>query len=70
MSMLFSSPAAPPPPPPPPNAPRMAQPSIMSQGASERSQIEGEEGAGFNGTDVTGGQGAKAPATTKSLLGQ
>lgn len=64
---------SPPPPPPPPNAPSLAQPSIAEQGASARAAMQGAEGAGFNGTDVTGGQGAAAPQTTaqptKSLLG-
>lgn len=65
--------AAPPPPPPP--APMLMQPSIAEQGASERASLASAAGQGFSGTDVTGGQGAKAPPTTgaagqqKSLLG-
>lgn len=67
---FFSQPStAPPPPPPPPTAPAAASPSIAQQGAAERTSLAGAEGAGLGGTDVTGGQGAKAPATTKSLLG-
>ena len=69
MSFLFGSPQAPPPPPPPPAAPRIANPSIAEQGTSERQALAGAEGAGTNGTDVTGGQGAANPSTTKSLLG-
>lgn len=62
-----STPPAPPPPPPAP--PSVAQTSILQQGAAERSRVKGTSGSGFSGTDVTGGQGAKAPNTTKSLLG-
>lgn len=63
----------PPPPPPPPNAPTLAQPSIAEQGAAARASLQGAEGAGLNGTDVTGGSGAPPPTTTntpaKTLLG-
>lgn len=69
MSFLFGSPSPPPPPPPPPAAPQMASPSIMEQAAAEKRTLASAEGQGYNGTDVTGGQGAKAPSTTKSLLG-
>lgn len=69
MSMLFSSPKAPQAPPPPPAAPQTASPSIMEQAASERETLASAEGGGMNGTDVTGGKGAAAPSTTKSLLG-
>lgn len=69
MSMLFGSPKAPAPPPPPPSAPQAANPSIMEQAASERETLASAEGAGMSGTNATGGQGAKAPSTTKSLLG-
>ena len=73
MSFLFGSPKAPPPPPPPPNAPSMASPSIAEQGAAERQTLASAAGAGFTGTDVTGGRGAANPQTTatpvKSLLG-
>jgi hypothetical protein len=71
MSFLFGSPKAPPPAPPPPAAPQIAQPSIAEAGAAERQKLASAEGAGFSGTDVTGGKGAAAPQTTatKSLLG-
>lgn len=69
MSFLFGGAKAPAAPPPPPNPPTLSTPSIAEQGAAERAQLAGGEGARFNGTDVTGGQGAKAPQTTKSLLG-
>lgn len=64
MSFLF--PKAPAPPPPPPAAPILANPSIAEQGAAERQRLASAEGEGFSGTDVTGGQGAKAPTTTAS----
>ena len=49
----------------------------MEQGAAEKRTLASAEGQGYNGTDVTGGQGAKTPVTTaavgsgaaKSLLG-
>jgi hypothetical protein len=75
MGFLFGSPSAPPPPPPPPAAPQLAQPSIAEQGAMERQRLASAEGQGFSGTDVTGGKGAAAPATTanptasRTLLG-
>jgi hypothetical protein len=69
MSMLFGGPSVPAAPPPPPNPSSVASPSIMEQGAAERASLAGAEGAGSGGTDVTGGQGAAAPSTTKSLLG-
>lgn len=75
MSFLFGEPKAPPPPPPPPAAPMLSQPSIAEQGAVERQRLGAAEGAGFSGTDVTGGSGAANPSTTanptasKSLLG-
>ncbi len=69
MSTLFGGPAAPAPPPPPPNPPSLAQPSIMQAGMAEKNRLAAQAGGGFNGTDVTGPQGAKAPNTTKTLLG-
>ena len=70
--MLGSAPSAPPPPPPPPIPPTLATPSVAQSGAAERARLQAQEGAGFNGTDVTGGKGLPAPETTKtkSLLGQ
>jgi hypothetical protein len=50
----------------------MASPSIAQQGAAERQQLAGAAGAGFSGTDVTGGKGGAPTNTTaapKSLLG-
>jgi hypothetical protein len=41
----------------------------MEQGAAERASLAGAQGAGSDGTNVTGGQ-AKEATTTKSLLGQ
>lgn len=66
---MFGSPAAPAPPPPPPNAATSAAPSVMEQGAAESARLNSANGAGFLGTDVTGGMGTKAPATTKTVLG-
>lgn len=68
---LFSSPKAPPPPPPPPAAPQMASPSVAQSAAIEKETLASAEGAGSNGTDVTGGQGVSKGSTntTKSLLG-
>ena len=69
MSFLFGSPKAPAAPPPPPNASTINQPSIAEQGAAERQRLNSAQGAGFSGTDVTGGSGSASPSTTKSLLG-
>lgn len=69
MSFLFPHPSAPTPPPPPPAPANPAQSSIMEQGAAQRQRLSSAEGQGTDGTDVTGGQGAAAPATTKTLLG-
>jgi hypothetical protein len=73
---IFNPPKAPAPPPPPANAPQLASPSIAEQGAAERATLSAAQGAGFNGQDKTGGQGAAPPGTTasngapqKSLLG-
>ena len=66
---LFDVPAAPTPPPPPPAAPLAASPSIAENNKAQKETLATAEGEGLNGTDVTGGQGVKAPATTKSLLG-
>ena len=65
MSFLFGGGPKPPPPPP-----TLASPSIMQQGASERSELAAANGEGMSGTDVTGGQGAKAPSTTASGAGK
>lgn len=67
--MAFLFPKTPAPPPPPPNPASPADASIMEQGAAERTALANAEGAGFNGTDVTGGQGTKSPTTTKTTLG-
>lgn len=56
-------------PPPPPAAPSLGQDSIQSEGAQQKQSLLSAEGEGLNGTDVTGGQGAANPNTTKSLLG-
>lgn len=69
MSMLFSGPKAPSPPPPPPNPPTLANPSIAETGLAERSRLSNAEGAGFNGTDLTGPQGVQSTSTTKTQLG-
>lgn len=68
MSFLFP-PKAPTPPPPPPAAPTLGMPTIMQAAAHERETLASAEGEGQNGADVTGGQGAAAPQTTKTLLG-
>ena len=62
-------PKAPAPPPPPPAAPQLADRSIIEAGAAESQSLNNAEGAGMGGTDVTGGEGSKAPSTTHSLLG-
>lgn len=69
MSMVFGSPKAPAPPPPPPAAPQIASPSVAQAASMEKETLASAEGAGLNGTDVTGGQGVKEATTTKSLLG-
>ena len=66
---MFGAPSAPAPPPPPPAPPTLANSSIQAAGAKEKQNLASAEGQGFTGTDVTGGAGAAAPATTKSLLG-
>lgn len=53
--------------PPPPPAPQLANTSIMQDASMERETLASAEGEGAQ--NPTGGQGAKAPATTKSLLG-
>lgn len=71
------TPQAPAPPPPPPNPPQLAQASIAEQGAAERASLSSAAGGGFNGQDMTGGQGvtgtvnttANQGMQTKSLLG-
>ena len=47
----------------------LSSPTIMEQAAQERATLASAEGQGTMGTDMTGGQGAKNPSTTKSLLG-
>lgn len=69
MGFLFPTPKAPAPPPPPPSAASPDSGSIAETGAAQRASLASAEGSGSNGTDVTGGEGASAPATTKSLLG-
>ena len=68
MSMLFNPPTPPAPPPPPPAAPTLASNSIALQAGAEKQRLAEAEGAGFLGTDVTGGK-SPPPNTTKSLLG-
>jgi hypothetical protein len=74
MSFLApKAPAPPPVPPAPPAPPTPASTSIIETGATQRAAVTGADGAGFEGNDVTGGQGAPSPSTTanpqKSLLG-
>ena len=66
---VAGGPKPPAPIPGPPQAASIGQSSIASQGAQERQALAAAQGAGLNGTDETGGQGASAPPTTKSLLG-
>ena len=66
MAALFSSPPSPAPAPPPP-APPTLNASLAEQGAAARARIAGAQGAGTNGTAVTGGQGAADPQTTGSV---
>jgi hypothetical protein len=65
------SPSPPPPPPPPPAPPSISQNTIAADAAAERARLAAAEGAGFSGTDVSGGQGVSpsSVSTTKSLLG-
>ena len=72
---MFSNPTPPQTPPPPPAPPTLASQSIMQSGAAERARLKTAEGAGFDSTDKTGGQGVTGPTSTtatagkKSLLG-
>jgi hypothetical protein len=70
MSFLMpSSPSPPPVPPPPANPSTMASTSVIQSGVSQKNTLATAEGAGFSGTNPTGAEGVKAPATTKTLLG-
>jgi hypothetical protein len=70
LSLLGAGANKPPPPPPaPPAPPSTSSTNIEDAAAEERQRLASAEGGGQEGTDVTGGQGAKAPSTTKSLLG-
>lgn len=63
----------PPPAPPAANPPSIADPSAVSAGAQAKRGGRAAAGAGFDGTLLTGGQGAPTPATaggTKSLTGE
>ena len=60
MSVLL--PSAPAPPPPPPNPPQLS--TVAQQSAEERQRTASAQGAGSDGTDITGGQGVKPPNTT------
>lgn len=59
--------APPPPPPPPPAAPQVS--AVQAQGMAETASLASAAGGGLNGTDLTGGQGAANPRTTKTALG-
>lgn len=64
MGFLFGGPKPPAPPPPPPAAPSVGTASIQEAAAAERQRIASAQGQGSDGTDVTGGQGVKTPAST------
>jgi hypothetical protein len=69
---LFSAPAAPAVPPPPPLPPAAPPPTIASgsvqqAGASSKAKSAIAAGAGFNGTDLTGGQGVGAGPAAKAV---
>lgn len=66
---MFGTPSAPAATAPPPPPPGLAQPSIMQAGLAERKRLNAAAGGGMDGTSMTGGQGAAAPKTTKTLLG-
>lgn len=66
---LFGGPKPPAPPPPPPAPATLASQSVVEQGAAQRERLASSEGQGLDGTDLTGGQGASPPSTTKTLLG-
>jgi hypothetical protein len=68
---LFSAPAMPSVPPPPPLPPAAPPPTIASasvQQGNAQSRAALAAGAGFAGTDLTGGQGIGAPSTGKATL--
>lgn len=67
--MSFDTPPPPEPPPPPPTPASRQAPSVMEQTAAESARLSAAAGAGFSGTDLTGGQGTKDTNTTKTLLG-
>ena len=73
MGSLFSSPSTPAPviPPPPANPPQAAENQVSAANASSKARAAAAAGAGFSGTNPTGGQGLTQEATTapKSLLG-
>lgn len=68
LASTFLGPKAPPPPPPPPSPSTLASPGVAQTGQAESQRLQGAEGQGFEGTDVTGGN-AGAASTTRSLLG-
>jgi len=77
MGALFgggqSMPPPPPPPPPAANPPTLANSTASAAGAAAKSRAAMAEGSGFEGTELTSGQGAAAPNVTaglKSLTGQ
>jgi len=73
---LFSAPSAPTPPPPPPLPPAAPPPTVASgpvqaAGANSKARSAIAAGAGFSGTDLTGGQGIGAGTGAKAqLIGQ
>jgi hypothetical protein len=58
------------PPPLPPAPPTPASSAVANAMATEQAAISAAAGAGFDGTLLTGGQGAAAPTTTKKLTGE
>lgn len=77
MGMLFGGGASTPPPPPPPppaaNPPTVANSTSSAAASAAKSRAAMAEGSGFEGTELTSGQGAAAPAATaglKSLTGE
>jgi len=68
---LFAGGQTPPPPPPLPPAappPTIASGQVQTTGAAAKARSALASGAGFSGTDMTGGQGLGAPNTAAPKL--
>lgn len=59
-----------PPPPPPPNPPTIAGGAVQESAAQTAARAAAAEGAGLNGTEQTGPEGAPKPSlASKTALG-